>query len=80
MAIKQTRRSISLSKAVHNAVAQAADKAGVSRSQWLTDLIRAALPDLPKTYHAGQLRPEQKRADIVRRFYGDAIADALGEP
>ncbi len=53
MSKTQTRRAISFARPIYDAVFAAAAEAGVPAAQWLTDLIRTAIPGLPSTYHTG---------------------------
>lgn len=52
MAKKQTRRTVSLSRATYDAATEAAARAGVATSEWVTNLIRAACPELQPQRHA----------------------------
>ena len=56
MAKLQTRKSVSLSKAVYDAAMAAAAREGVACSEWVTRLIRAACPELPVQLHARKAR------------------------
>jgi hypothetical protein len=54
----QTRRSVSLSRATYDAIMQAAHAAGLSASEWLTQLIRVQCSSLPPQAHRGPKFPE----------------------
>lgn len=47
----QTRRTVSLSSAVHAAATKAAADAGITCSEWVTRLIREQIPSLPPGVH-----------------------------
>lgn len=64
MAKKQTRRTFSVSRSTYDAAMHAAAAAGVSCSEWVTELIRERVPDLlPKQTH---MRPDGNIARPVR--------------
>ena len=52
MARKQSRRTVSFNRAIYEAITQAAESTGLSCSEWLTQLVRSVIPDLPDTVHA----------------------------
>lgn len=52
VAKKQTRRSVSLSRATYDVAMTAAAEAGMPMSEWVTSLIRQARPELPPQIHA----------------------------
>lgn len=52
MAKIQTRRTFSVSRATYDAVTEAAAAAGIPAAEWVTNLIRAAIPSLPPQAHA----------------------------
>lgn len=58
MAKVQTRRSVSLSRATHEAVVAAAARAGISVSEWVTQLIRVQCPELQTSIPIRRLVPE----------------------
>jgi hypothetical protein len=51
MALKQTRRAVSLSADIYRAVKHLADEQGISGSQLVTELVRAAFNGVPMTAH-----------------------------
>lgn len=64
MALKQTRKTISLSRGVFNAVSWAAAQSNKTTSAYLTDLIRQHVADVPATTHVE--RHEAARARAAR--------------
>ena len=81
MSKAQTRKSVSLSKAIYTAAAARAAVEGVACSEWVTRLIRQAIPDLPETVHASGNRPaytlddyrEQRRRVRLDLVTGDSF-------
>lgn len=51
MAKRQTRRTFSVSRATYEVATRAAAEAGVAASEWITQLIRAARPELEPQSH-----------------------------
>lgn len=54
MTLKQTRRTVSLSKATYDAATAAAAREGIATAEWVTRLIRKACPELPEQLHASR--------------------------
>ena len=76
MAKKQTRRTFSVSRATYDAAVEAAARAGVSASEWVTNLIRAACPELPPQIHGSASRHVQPAPamDAFREVVRNRIA------
>lgn len=51
MANRQTRRTVSINKHVFDVLTQLATRAGMGRSEYVTNILREYLPDLPNTKH-----------------------------
>lgn len=51
MAKKQTRRALSVSRETYDTAKQAAARDGVTASEWITRLVRAACPELGPQLH-----------------------------
>jgi hypothetical protein len=51
VAKRQTRKSLSLNREIYTAAMKAAADDGLSCSDWVTRLIRTAIPGLPETVH-----------------------------
>src|SRR5574338_190557 len=66
MARKQTRGSISLSAATHEAIVAAAQREGVAASELVTRMVRAACPDLPKQLHQSSAEDRRASAAMTR--------------
>lgn len=94
MALKQTRRTVSLNRAAYDALSKAAADRDVSQSQLVLDALRAYGIDVPegaRHYPPSQIRYAQlmrsrkvtsgtKVVGTIRAFMGNPIADALGGP
>lgn len=79
MSKRQTRRTISLAAAIHTAVFKAAAAEGIAASEYVTRLIRAAIPGLPATMHgadAGRVNLER----ALRRRWGKPEQPEIEQP
>lgn len=73
MALKQSRRTFSVSRATYDVATEAARAEGIATSEWITRLVRAACPDLAPQIHATP-RPERDERVVVH------VPNATAEP
>jgi hypothetical protein len=64
MAKKQSRRSVSLNRALYDAAAELADTQGITLAQLVADSLRAAGVNAPSTWH---MEPSVVARAVARR-------------
>jgi hypothetical protein len=89
MAIKQTRRTVSLSRAVYKAIMAEAARRGCSAAAVIESALRRTGMELPAVAHVesatiAKMRkgrgyaPVKMRPSLERQMLGDGVANALG--
>lgn len=77
MALKQTRRGVSLNRAIHEAATAEAERRSMTLAHFIESLIRSAVPELPPTEHVPVERAQKARNALRLRHIANAAARVI---